>query len=93
MPLNYDGPDGHWGPASEGWPTLYSESRKDAERALIACTKGRVVPYGSYVVDGLELRVETPEMLEQLLTYLRESPHKTFEALRDHYIATGEWKN
>ncbi len=91
MPLTYDDTPGCWGEASKGWPTLFCVSEADADRAFIACSKGKVVPYGSYVRVGNELRVETPDLLAGLITYLRATPYKTYEGLRDHYKATGLW--
>lgn len=93
MPLIYDDEPGSWGRQSEGWPTLYCADENEVRRAYIACTKGNVVPYGSYVCVGFELRVATPEQLEALLVYLRESAFKTYETLRDHYVVTGQWEN
>ena len=89
--LTYDDVPGSWGVYSKGWPSLVCISEEDAERASIACTKGKVVPYGSYVKVGNQLRVETPQLLEELITYLRESPFKTYESLQEFYRATGRW--
>ena len=93
MPLAYDDIDGSWGIYSKAWPRLTCGNEDEARRAFIACTKGELVPYGSYVLCDLELRVERQEYLEKLTTYLDESPHKTYAALRDHFIATGQWLN
>lgn len=51
---DYDEP-GSWGRASEGWPSTPYTAGK-----LLLCTKANIVPYGSYVVVGVE-RVEHPE--------------------------------
>ena len=91
MPLTYDDVPGSWGLASKNWPTLVSVSEADANRAFIACSKGKVVPYGSYVKVGNELRIETPELLAELISYLRLSPFKTYESLQEFYRATGRW--
>lgn len=54
MPLQYDDEPGSWGRQSEGWPeTPYTMGK------WLLCTKTKIVPYGSYVVVGVE-RVEHP---------------------------------
>jgi hypothetical protein len=82
-------------------------SSEEANRAFIACTKARIVPYGSYVLNDdtryprqwkngkptIELRVENTAWLEALIEYLEASPYKTYEALREHYIEEGMWSN
>lgn len=92
MPLVYDDSPGSWGRASVLWPSLDFDNHEDAMRAYIACTKGHVVPYGSYVLVEHSLRVETKEHRNRLKEYLAASPHKTYASLREHYIATGEWE-
>lgn len=54
MPLTYDDTPGSWGMQSEGWPsTPYTMGK------WLLCTKADIVPYGSYVVVGVE-REEFP---------------------------------
>ena len=93
MPLQYDNEPGSWGRLSQDWPKLVLPDDDEAERAFIACSKGRLVPYGSYVLAGLELRCEREQYVYALAKYLVESPYQTYEELRDHYKETGEWGN
>lgn len=96
MPLTYDEIDGSWGHLSEGWPYLRFDTEGQARRAFIACSKGRAVPYGSYVLVDLDLRVETQAQLENLRSYLAYADQvgrTTYDSLRAHYIATGQWNN
>lgn len=54
MPLQYDDEPGSWGRQSQGWPeTPYTMGK------WLLCTKAKIVPYGSYVAEGVE-RVEHP---------------------------------
>lgn len=89
MPLQYDDIPGSWGVYSSDWPSLRFRTEDGANRAFIACSKGRIVPYGSYVQVDFELRVETPEMKAALKKYLDESPYRTYPELRQFYIDTG----
>jgi hypothetical protein len=91
MPLKYDDIPGSWGVYSRGWPSLNFASDDDMWRAYIACSKAKIVPYGSYVLmdKQRELRVETEEMKSKLAVYLAESPHKTYAELSDHFKSIG----
>lgn len=55
MPLLYDDIPGSWGTYSESWPSLHDPDGK-VRRLVI---KNGLVPYGSYVTVGDELRLET----------------------------------
>lgn len=92
MPLEYADVPGSWGYLSRGWPKLTLPTDDEANRAYIACTKARIVPYGSYVMVGRELRCEREQYVYALARYLTESPYRTYEALRDHYKETGQWR-
>lgn len=91
MPLTYDDVPGSWGVYSEGWPSISFSTEDKANRAFIACTKAKVVPYGSYVMMDNSIRLETKKHKEALAKYLEESPHKTFEELKQHFIEKGMW--
>ncbi len=86
MPLEYDDIPGSWGVYSKDWPHLTFTSERDLERAYVACTLERIVPYGSYVRCDPDLRVETKEQLETLKQHLKtcepfppEQPHSNKE--------------
>jgi hypothetical protein len=91
MALAYDDIPGSWGIYSKDWPYLRFSSKDEVDRAFIACTKEHVVPYGSYVLVGNDIRCETEELKIALETWLNECPHKTYDALREHFIATRKW--
>jgi hypothetical protein len=88
MPLTYDDIDGSWGIYSESWPKLMFTTEEATDRAYIACTKAKIVPYGSFVRMERELRVETEEQKTALGKYLRESPYKTYAALNLYKFST-----
>lgn len=71
MPLQYDDIPGSWGTYSEGWPTYHAKNEAWARRAFVACTKEHLVPYGSYVLMDLDLRVETQEYLAKLVEHMK----------------------
>jgi hypothetical protein len=50
-----------WWTASEGWP----EERQHARAKYVFAARG-ILPYGTYVINGDVLRVETPELLKKL---------------------------
>lgn len=66
MPLSQNDPsldyDGSWGVASKDWPKICFSTEKEAERVFYFVTREKLVPYGSYVLSGVELRLETPEL-------------------------------
>lgn len=70
MPLEYDDIPGSWGAGSKGWPAFRCNDEAHAKRAFVACTKEYVVPYGSYVMVDLDIRVETPELLAKLTEHM-----------------------
>lgn len=70
MPLQYDDIPGSWGHYSAHWPAFHARDEAHATRAYVACTKEYVVPYGSFVKVGLDLRVETPELLAKLTEHM-----------------------
>jgi len=37
------------------------------------------------------LRFETEELKARVVKFLAETPHKTYDALREHFISTGAW--
>lgn len=74
MPLTYDDIPGSWGLYSKDWPKLSFKTKAEVDRAYKACVKAHVVPYGSYVLVGNDLRVETEEFKGKLAIYLIENP-------------------
>jgi len=73
MPLSQGDPaldyDGSWGDASAGWPSIEFASEEEAERAYVTCWQGAKVPYGSYVLVGSVLRLETEEYKELVVKF------------------------
>lgn len=57
MPCVYDDVPGSWGSQSAAWPCI-NDPDGEARRLVIT---GKLVPYGSYVTVGAQLRLETPE--------------------------------
>lgn len=74
MPLSQHDPkldyDGSWADASKDWPKIAFKSEDVAKEAFIICWKHAKIPYGSYVLVGTVLRVETEEQKKRLLSYL-----------------------
>jgi hypothetical protein len=73
-PLSQDDPaldyDGSWGDASKDWPAISFRNEKEAETAYVHAWKDAKVPYGSYVLVGKELRLETLELLHRVEKFL-----------------------
>jgi hypothetical protein len=63
MPLSKNDPaldyDGSWGDASKGWPAISFDTEEEANRAYVIAHREVKVPYGSYVLVGNVLRLET----------------------------------
>lgn len=93
MTLTYDNIDGSWRYLSTNWPKLIFNSTDECDRAFIACSKGNVVPYGSYVRVDNSIRLETEELKLALHNYLSAIEYKTFDTLKAFYISTGQWNN
>lgn len=70
MPLAYDDVPGSWWHGSKGWPEYVAPDETTAQVAYIFCTKGKAVPYGSYVLRGNVLRVETVEHLARVTEFM-----------------------
>lgn len=79
MPLSYDDNPGSWGTYSVSWPKIIFNTEREVDRAFVACSREDVVPYGSYVKVGLEIRLETEKMKRKLLKHLDKSPYTTAE--------------
>lgn len=45
------------------------------------------MPYGSYVRSGLDIRIETPELLNKLTLHMMKTPYKTAQKVIDLYEA------
>lgn len=54
---------GCWGDASKDWPYIQFPTKEAAEEAYELCVKENVVPYGSYVLLGNHLRLETMQQV------------------------------
>lgn len=54
--------DVSWWTLSEGWP----ETTENAYSKYVFANKSKVIPYGSYVISGETLRVETQQLLDVL---------------------------
>jgi hypothetical protein len=66
MPLSQSDPDldysGSWADASKGWPSIDFPTEEQAREAYVAAWRDVKVPYGSYVLVGTVLRLETEEL-------------------------------
>ena len=75
MPLSKQDPaldyNGSWGDASEGWPSIIFDTEQEAKRAYVEAWRNVKVPYGSYVLVGHVLRLETEEWKERVERHLR----------------------
>jgi hypothetical protein len=74
MPLSQSDPlldyDGSWADASEGWPAISFVTEEEAKRAHHIAWRDAKIPYGSYVLVGKDLRLETPaykQLVESLI--------------------------
>jgi hypothetical protein len=74
MPLSQHDPSldygGSWGVASRGWPTISFSTEEQANRAYVIAWRDAKVPYGSYVLVGTDLRLETQAQKEAVLLRL-----------------------
>lgn len=85
MSLTYDDIPGSWGIYSQNWPKLRCGNKHEADRAFVACTKENLVPYGSYVLMGNDLRVENEQLLEKLIDGIATSPFQSYHKVMMHY--------
>lgn len=80
MPLSKDDPDydvgGSWDYASKGWPSISFSSEEAAEKAYVVAWRDAKVPYGSYVLVGKVLRLETEEYKKRVQLHLRNKKAK-----------------
>jgi hypothetical protein len=74
MPLSQNDPSldygGSWGDAPEGWPTISFPTEEQANAAYVAAWRDVKVPYGSYVLVGNDLRLETEELKSRVELHL-----------------------
>lgn len=74
MPISRNDPaldyDGSWADASNGWPSITFATLEEAKRAYVAAWRDVKVPYGSYVLVGLQLRLETLELKARVESHL-----------------------
>ena len=75
MPLSPNDPaldyDGSWADASKEWPSISFPSEEEAKNAYTFVWRVAKVPYGSYVLVGNDLRLETPELKKLVECELR----------------------
>lgn len=64
MPLTYDDVPGSWGRMSQDWPRIVFDTQAEHDEARRLVIRDHLVPYGSYVTCGLELRLETEEYVQ-----------------------------
>ena len=83
MPLSQSDPgldyDGSWGDASVGWPSISFQTEEEARRAYVTAWREAKVPYGSYVLVGHVLRLETEELRAAVVAKCRELSGATTE--------------
>jgi hypothetical protein len=76
MPLSQNDPaldyDGSWGDASEGWPEIGFDTDEEATHAYCIAWRICKIPYGSYVLVGKALRLETDEYMARVINKLVE---------------------
>ena len=74
MPLSQNDPSldygGSWAVASRDWPEITFSTEEEAERAYVAAWRDVKIPYGSYVIVGRVLRLETEEMKGRVQAHL-----------------------
>lgn len=73
MPLAYDDVPGSWATQSTGWPKLTFTTQEAHDAARQTMIQSHIVPYGSYVSVGTELRVENEafkELLQNMLAMM-----------------------
>ena len=64
--------DGSWDDASKDWPSISFPSEEEAQRAYVVGWREAKVPYGSYVLVGKVLRLETEELKKRVELQLKE---------------------
>lgn len=64
MPLNCDCYGGCWGDHSKNWPFIRFPNSNEANKAFRLCHKN--IPYGTYVIMGIDIRFETEAQKEIL---------------------------
>lgn len=74
MPLSQSDPDldydGSWAVASQDWPCICFADKEKASEAYYQAWRHVKIPYGSYVLDGTTLRLETEEQKQKVLSHL-----------------------
>lgn len=63
---------GSWDHASESWPSISFPTEEEAHRAYVVAWREAKVPYGSYVLVGRVLRLETEEFKKLVEIRLKE---------------------
>jgi hypothetical protein len=70
MPLSQSDPsldyDGSWDDASKNWPFISFSTEEEANQAYVVAWREAKVPYGSYVLVGKVLRIETEELKKRV---------------------------
>jgi hypothetical protein len=66
--LNYGGSSEY---ASENWPSISFRTEEEARRAYVLTWRNAGVPYGSYVLVGKILRLETEALKKLVLSTIK----------------------
>lgn len=81
MPLSQNDPsldyDGSWADASKDWPAISFSDEKRAKEAFIHTWRDVKIPYGSYVLVGNTLRLETEAFKQRVEVFLAASQSLT----------------
>ena len=76
MPLSQGDPTldygGSWGDASEGWPEITFATEEETRVAYVVAWRDAKVPYGSYVLVGNALRLETQALKKRVERHLKQ---------------------
>lgn len=74
MPIDANDPKldygGSWDEASKTWPYIRFKTEKDAQNAFVVAHRVIKIPYGSYVIVGCDLRLETEEYITKVRKHL-----------------------
>lgn len=68
---------------SLNWP-IVTCAPEDLDRLHVACSKEKVVPYGSYVVVSDGVRCGTEELAQKLRTHIKESKLTYHDVMMTH---------
>jgi hypothetical protein len=69
--------DGSWDDASKNWPSILFLTEEEARQAYVVSWRDVKVPYGSYVLVGKVLRLETENLKGLVEIRLRDNRSKS----------------